>query len=517
MGGIPAVPPTPYQNPVLDELDRLSPQAKTALARAHQSIASVQQPPEMAPAPMQSAQVPGAPARLASPPSYTPKPLGGTPAPAPGAPPPMTADQQAHTDERNRLIASGSGLSQVHNPFLKTLGTIGDVLGSTFAPRAAAYIPGTTLHHEMLLGDAQKSVNSDEAQREAEGKVATDAAQAGHLQSQIPEIQAETALKQADLPIKQTLAEEEQTKAGALPQTLADESAVRQSTAGKNQAETKKLETDAAPFEDATRDQLNGMLQQRWKVLHGDTPMPSVYQLGPKANKVDWERVDKALEGTEKALGTKAQQDQSAELRRQSLAMAGQNHAESVALRREQMELAKEGRDSHTDTAQRTASLKAYQPALDSAERFNVMTKNFEDAVKDNNQQAMLSLLANHIGMTLGAQKGARITKDILHEAETSAPWMAKMKTRFDKDGVLSGVTLTPDQMKQMVGLGRERFSEDLAKSKNQAQYLGATDQGPARTPNAATMGFYIHEAKGDVNKAKQLAGQDGWTVEGAK
>jgi hypothetical protein len=49
MGGIPAIPPTPYQNPVLDELDRLSPQAKDALSRAHQSIASIQQPPEMAP------------------------------------------------------------------------------------------------------------------------------------------------------------------------------------------------------------------------------------------------------------------------------------------------------------------------------------------------------------------------------------------------------------------------------------------------------------------------------------
>ena len=516
MGAFPAVPPQPYKNPVLDELDRLSPQAKDALSRAHQSIASIQQPPEMAPSPMQPAAMPAP--RLASPPSYAPKPLGGTSQSSPvGIPPPMTPDDQEHMAERNRLISSGSGISQVHNPFLKTIGTIGDVIGSTFAPRAAAFIPGTTLHHDMLVGQAQKTVNADEAQREAEGKLGQEAAQTAHTQAEIPLTEAQTAETQARVPLTQAQTEAAQATTAALPQTLADKHNLTEAQTGKTQAETKKMEADAAPFADEQRDQLNGMLQQRWRVLHGDSPMPAAYQLGPKANKADFDRVDKVMEATEKALGTKAQQDQSAELRRQSLSMAQQNHADSVALRREQMELAKEGRDSHTDTAQRTASLKAYQPALDSAERFNVMTKNYEDAVKDHNQQAMLSLLANHIGMTLGAQKGARITKDILHEAETSAPWLAKIKTRFDKDGVLSGVTLTPEQMKQMVGLGRDRFAEDLAKSRNQAQYLGATDQGPARTPNEATMGFYIHEAKGDVNKAKQLAAQDGWTVEGGK
>lgn len=517
MGGFPAVPPTPYKNPVLDELDGLSPQAKQALARAHQSIASIQAPPEVAPNPMQPAQIPGSAPRIASPPSYTPKPLGGAPAPAAGTPPPMTPDQQGHLDERNRLISSGSGISQVHNPFLKTIGTIGDALGSTFAPRAAAFIPGTTLHHNMLLNESNAAVKGDEAQRESEGKVGQEAAQTAHTQAEIPLTEAQTAATNAEVPLREAQAVGEQAKAAALPGQIETEKNLKEAQTGHTQAETKKLEADAAPFADEQREQLNGMLQQRWRVLHGDSPMPAAYQLGPKANKADFERVDKVMEATEKALGTKAQQDQSADLRRQSMSMAQQNHADSVALRREQMEMAKEGRENHTDTAQRTASLKAYQPALDSAERFNVMTKNFEDAVKDHNQQAMLSLLANHIGMTLGAQKGARITKDILHEAETSAPWLAKIKTRFDKDGVLSGVTLTPDQMRQMVGLGRERFAEDLTKSRNQAQYLGANDEGPKRTPNEATMGFYLHEAKGDVNKAKQMASQDGWTVEGGK
>ena len=50
-------------------------------------------------------------------------------------------------------------------------------------------------------------------------------------------------------------------------------------------------------------------------------------------------------------------------------------------------------------------------------------------------------------------QKGARITKDILNEAQKSTPWLQGMKAKFDSQGYLSGVTLTPQQMDQMMGL----------------------------------------------------------------
>jgi hypothetical protein len=87
------------------------------------------------------------------------------------------------------------------------------------------------------------------------------------------------------------------------------------------------------------------------------------------------------------------------------------------------------------------------------------------------------------------------------------------MEAKFDKDGVLSGVTLSPEQMRQMVSLGRERFSEDIRKAGSEAKYLGATDEGPERLPNKSTMNHYLGLTGGDVNKAKQLAATDGWTV----
>src|SRR6202012_695709 len=79
-----------------------------------------------------------------------------------------------------------------------------------------------------------------------------------------------------------------------------------------------------------------------------------------------------------------------------------------------------------------------------------------------------LSLVANHIGMTLGAQKGARINQAVWNEAVASAPWA---QTTYAKafhndpdtgdmvfDGWKGGVNLTPEQMKQMVNLAHERY-----------------------------------------------------------
>jgi len=141
------------------------------------------------------------------------------------------------------------------------------------------------------------------------------------------------------------------------------------------------------------------------------------------------------------------------------------------------------------------------------------MAKNYEDALKNHDQQAMLSLLANHLGMTMGLQKGSRLTRDIIREAQESRPWLQGLQAKFDKEGYLSGVTLTPEQMRQMVNLGRDRFAEDISKARNSARYLGAKDDGPERTPSKATINMYIGMANGDVAKAKQMAAKDGWSV----
>jgi hypothetical protein len=117
-----------------------------------------------------------------------------------------------------------------------------------------------------------------------------------------------------------------------------------------------------------------------------------------------------------------------------------------------------------------------WQPAQDSGERLQVMQANLERGLKGD-QQAMLSLLANHLGMTMGLQKGARLNQAIISEAQHSTPWLQGMQARFDDRGYLSGVTLAPQQMQQMVELGQQRYQADVQKSRYEGNLAGLNEE----------------------------------------
>jgi hypothetical protein len=146
-----------------------------------------------------------------------------------------------------------------------------------------------------------------------------------------------------------------------------------------------------------------------------------------------------------------------------------------------------------------------YDAAID---RQTTMHKNLE-AAKKGDQQAMLSLVANHIGMTLGAQKGARITRAVWDEATSSAPWMAKLEAKFDNRGYLSGVTLTPDQMRQMVDLADEKtgiLKEHVDRVQDEySSELGAKSRG--RTVSAPPNGK--GPKAGDIEDGYKFKGGD--------
>jgi hypothetical protein len=177
---------------------------------------------------------------------------------------------------------------------------------------------------------------------------------------------------------------------------------------------------------------------------------------------------------------------------------------------------------------------KNYATAQDADERLSRMEASYGEA-KKGNQQAMLALLSDHIGMTMGLQKGARITKDIIQEAQQSAPWLARMGAKFDKDGYLSGVTLTPDQMTQMLQLGygaRDRAwtrAFQASQLNGIPQPPGAQDVYNKRKPGdmpALGQGgqgggdgdvIYARDPQGKLHKApKGTALPQGWKAENA-
>lgn len=115
-------------------------------------------------------------------------------------------------------------------------------------------------------------------------------------------------------------------------------------------------------------------------------------------------------------------------------------------------------------------------PALDSGERLQVMQANLERGLHGD-QQAMLSLLANHLGMTMGLQKGARLNQAIINEAERSRPWLEGIQAKFDDRGYLTGVVLSPQQMRQMVELGVQRYQSDVQKARYEAPFAGVGEE----------------------------------------
>ena len=87
---------------------------------------------------------------------------------------------QAETDttKLNSLVNSGSGISQINNPLLRGLARTADIVGSVFGPTRAleAAIPGTELHHQVLVHQARETVANDQQQQLANAKLLSDQA-----------------------------------------------------------------------------------------------------------------------------------------------------------------------------------------------------------------------------------------------------------------------------------------------------------------------------------------------------
>ena len=128
------------------------------------------------------------------------------------------------------------------------------------------------------------------------------------------------------------------------------------------------------------------------------------------------------------------------------------------------------------ENASATAASKDVETARGGDFRYRSMAGSFPKA-QNGDQQAMLNLLTNHIGMTLGMQKGARITKDILNEARQSAPWLQGIQAKFDSNGYLSGVTLTKPQMQQMMDLATQQRANSWAQAIESARQAGVADK----------------------------------------
>lgn len=380
--------------------------------------------------------------------------------------------------------------------FWHELGHIAEKIGTTalgvLAPGEVEKIPGTAEYKQAQSLRAMQMLNGmrtqDETLQNDASKRGLESAQTANATADAAKTNQELANPQdwsAPIPTDQGYMERNH-KTGEYRPAMFNGQALKPYEKPLNNENAQPL-TNASSYQAALND--------RFQILNPGKPLPPEFALPPSATVGDYARVNAALSGLEQAQGQ------------------AQNHQDQMANAAATRAAAASSRDDKQDASVRQAAFKAFTPAMDSGERFNVMAQNYLDAAKNHDQQAMLSLLANHLGMTMGLQKGARLNKDIIQDAVKSQPYLQGMASHFDKNGYLDGVTLSVPQMQQMVGLGRDRFSQDVTKARSESSYLGAKDDGPDRVPNTATIHFYMAQTNGDVNKAKDLAKQDGWTV----
>jgi hypothetical protein len=127
-----------------------------------------------------------------------------------------------------------------------------------------------------------------------------------------------------------------------------------------------------------------------------------------------------------------------------------------------------------TDLGTREKVLTYFKPAQDADVRLGLMEESMEKALKGD-QQAMVNLVANHVAMVLGMPRGKvpRVSHEFFMEAEQAAPILQRAEAHFNKEGYLSGIVLTPDQMKYMVDLGKQTRDKEWESANSSADYIG--------------------------------------------
>jgi hypothetical protein len=132
----------------------------------------------------------------------------------------------------------------------------------------------------------------------------------------------------------------------------------------------------------------------------------------------------------------------------------------------------------------------ASEAAMDADNRYYIMMRNIQQP----SAQGDIALLFNHIGMTLGAQKGARITDAEIRKAMTARSLPQDLLGKLESWGVMGYLTgrkdlppggfLTPEQRTNMLQLAQEMREMIWWKAKNVRDFYQY--QGKEASPNPA-------------------------------
>lgn len=94
---------------------------------------------------------------------------------------PLQHDIDQHRQTRTDMLTKGSGINQIHNGFVRGLARVGDIAGSIISPGVMREIPGTELHHGMVVSGQSDIINQEQKELANRAAQAHTSAETAHL------------------------------------------------------------------------------------------------------------------------------------------------------------------------------------------------------------------------------------------------------------------------------------------------------------------------------------------------
>lgn len=141
--------------------------------------------PRLAPPAPEVPSLVRAPQNGAAAPLQTAAPGGGLTSPPPSQP--VGQVQPTAQQRLSTLETSPSGIGGIKHAAARIPLQVLDAVGSTFLPGLMMGLPGTQLHHNLMVRGAERNVSDEQAQQAAESKRGMEAAQAANLSAEADE------------------------------------------------------------------------------------------------------------------------------------------------------------------------------------------------------------------------------------------------------------------------------------------------------------------------------------------
>lgn len=142
----------------LDNISGVTPTSPAAMTAAPKLIQDTPNPQTATTAPVAAPKIPSP----ISTPTVTPTPGATTTEPPDLIKTNSTNQIQNAQNELQRMHTTGSGISQIQNPFLRTLARVGDIAATGLFPNIERAIPGTEGHHRDLESQENNLIQTGE-------------------------------------------------------------------------------------------------------------------------------------------------------------------------------------------------------------------------------------------------------------------------------------------------------------------------------------------------------------------